>query len=250
MKLITLNIWGGNITKPLLEFISNHKGTDIFCFQEVLNGKNIKPDRIIIKNAKNIVGNIYSKIEDILPNHKGYFAATQNEAGLAIFINKNINVSNTGDLFVHRWKDSREKGKPETLGRNLQFIRFIKNKNYFTVCNFHGLWTGKGKEDTPQRIKQSEKVEKFLDNQTGAKILVGDFNLNPGTQSLAILDKDMIDLVKEYKVISTRSKLYSRYELGDRFADYILVSKAIKVLSFKVLQDEVSDHLPLYLEFE
>ncbi|MGL6035657.1 MAG: hypothetical protein ACRC0B_00600 [Legionella sp.] len=37
MKLITLNIWGGYIRNPLLEFIHEHKDIDIFCLQEVYN---------------------------------------------------------------------------------------------------------------------------------------------------------------------------------------------------------------------
>ena len=37
MKLITLNIWGGHIREPLLEFIANCQDIDIFCLQEVYN---------------------------------------------------------------------------------------------------------------------------------------------------------------------------------------------------------------------
>jgi len=35
MKLITLNIWGGHMFNPLLEFIQAHQDIDIFCLQEV-----------------------------------------------------------------------------------------------------------------------------------------------------------------------------------------------------------------------
>src|SRR3989304_780654 len=44
----------------------------------------------------------------------------------------------------------------------------------------------------------------------GQKILCGDFNLNPDTKSLNILDRGMKNLIKEYKVKSTRSGLYKK----------------------------------------
>jgi endonuclease/exonuclease/phosphatase family metal-dependent hydrolase len=58
------------------------------------------------------------------------------------------------------------------------------------------------------------------------------------------------NLVKEYGVESTRTKLYRRYETGSKFADYIFVSPEVKVNDFKVLPDEVSDHSPLMLDFD
>jgi endonuclease/exonuclease/phosphatase family metal-dependent hydrolase len=81
---------------------------------------------------------------------------------------------------------------------------------------------------------------------SGAKILCGDFNLLPDTDSLAILEQGMRNLVKEYRVTSTRSQFY---EKPDRFADYILVSPEVIVEDFQVLDEAVSDHLPLLLEF-
>ncbi len=37
MKLLCLNVWGGKIHEPLLDFIKKHSDIDIFCFQEVFN---------------------------------------------------------------------------------------------------------------------------------------------------------------------------------------------------------------------
>ena len=250
VKLISLNIWGGNIHGPLLEFITKHKDTDIFCFQEILNGTDSSTTKKIIQNAPNATGTIYSQIQGILPMHSGYFAPAQDQSGLGIFIKKGINVKNHGDIFVFRKKDAMENNDPATVGKNLQYLEFAKDQKPVIIVNFHGLWIRKGKEDSNDRISQSEKIKAFLDSKLGAKILVGDFNLKPNTKSLAILESKMRNLVKEYKVASTRSsKFYDWYKFGDTFADYILVSNDLEILDFKVLQDQVSDHLPLYLEF-
>lgn len=57
----------------------------------------------------------------------------------------------------------------------------------------------------------------------------------------------MHNLISEYNVTSTRSSLYTKEE---KFADYTFISKGIAVQGFRVLQDVVSDHLPLLLEFD
>lgn len=70
----------------------------------------------------------------------------------------------------------------------------------------------------------------------------------PETKSLKMLeDLGMRNLIRESGVTSTRS---SHYKKPLRFADYTLVSPDIKVNDFKVLPDEVSDHLAMYLDFE
>ena len=57
----------------------------------------------------------------------------------------------------------------------------------------------------------------------------------------------MRNLIRENNITSTRTELYEK-EL--RMADYIFVSPEVTVKDFKVLPDVVSDHSPLYMEFE
>ena len=80
----------------------------------------------------------------------------------------------------------------------------------------------------------------------GAKILCADLNVEPNTKSLSILKEGNRDLIQEYGIISTRSSFKNRSEV----VDYVIVSTEIEVKDFKVLQDEVSDHMPLFLEFK
>ncbi len=56
----------------------------------------------------------------------------------------------------------------------------------------------------------------------------------------------MRNLNSEYHITSTRSSLYTK-EI--KFADYILVSPEIEIINLQALKEEVSDHLPLELEF-
>jgi endonuclease/exonuclease/phosphatase family metal-dependent hydrolase len=91
----------------------------------------------------------------------------------------------------------------------------------------------------------------FMKKISGPKIICGDFNILPDTESVAILENGMRNLVKEFAIESTRTPLYRHYNNPDEpnFADYVFVSPDVNVMKFTVLPDVVSDHSPLLLEF-
>lgn len=259
MKLICLNLWGGKKFKPLIEFIKGQsKDTDIFCFQEVF-----KTNSGIIE-SHGFRLNFYDEISKILPDFQSFFAPCVDNYiagaflpkfedfnlswGLAIFIHKKFQVTSDGDFFVFGGKNTFDPKDLNSLPRNIQYITITDQGKKFIICNLHGIWRKGEKIDYSSRIIQSEKINNFLDQFTNeAKILCGDFNLNINTKSLKILEKNMENLIRKYNIPTTRSKLYT---WGDKYADYTLVSSNIKVLNFEVSNIEVSDHLPMILEFD
>lgn len=250
MKLLSLNIWGGQIFEPLMEFFQKHsKEVDIFCLQEVFSTSSDK------KESRGIRANIFQEITSVFKEFDGFFAPVVEDQdfegsvdfslsyGLAIFIRKSVKYSPPGHFFVYSGRDARY-GHP----RIMQYVRLRKDNKNITIANLHGLVLESPdlKMDGPERLEQSQKIREFLEQERDAKILCGDFNLRPDTESLSILEKDMANLIKTYNVATTRSPLYTRSE---KFADYTLVSPEIQVKDFRVLQDVVSDHLPMLLEF-
>jgi endonuclease/exonuclease/phosphatase family metal-dependent hydrolase len=189
-----------------------------------------------------------------LPDFAGYFSSSQDRHaysgpvdfdlsfGLAIFVRKTLSVENVGEQFVYRQKNSIVGTNNATIGRNLQYIQLRLADKPVTVINMHGLWNGQGKTDSPERMEQFRKVRAFVKAINGAVILCGDLNILPTTQSLALLEEDLRNLVKVYGITSTRSQWYIQ---PDRFADYILVSPDVQVEEFHVLNEEISDHTPL-----
>lgn len=230
--------------KKLINFFGEYEDVDIFLLQEVFH------------NATDITAwdeidrrEVFVEIEKVLVNHKGYFApAESGEWGLAAFVRKTIKIEEIGDIFVHLKKDSMIGRDGSTLGKNLQYLKIHDGKKDITVINFHGLWNGKGKTDTQDRINQSKRIIDFVKNISHDIVLCGDFNLRPDTESLKILEQELglRNLIPEYKITSTRTSLYTKEE---KFADYVLVSSGIQITEFKVLPDEVSDHSALFLEF-
>lgn len=244
MKLISLNVWGGAVNKPLLEFLGNNQDIDFFLFQEMHHNATEKTNWDNRGNP-----NLFEDIKKVLPEHNGYFAPAQDdEYGLAGFVKKEIKILENGDIFIHRHKDAMNDMDGTNLGRNLQYFKIDAPKPY-ALLNFHGLWTGQGKKDTEDRIKQSKRIVEFTQSISGDFILAGDFNLLPDTESIRILESMGVrNLITDYGITNTRTSYYTK--TADKFADYVFTTSGLVVKDFKVLPDEVSDHAAMYLEFE
>lgn len=242
MKLISLNLWGGRVHEPLVRFLNkNAEEVDVFCFQEIYhNATDTMSDEL-----KKPRLNLFTELQQLLPNHIAFFRPTIKDVyGIGIFVHKKIQVLQEGEVIIH--SNPSYPGHGGNHSRNLQWIECKRGGKVYSILNVHGLWNGKGKTDTEDRISQSQRIKLFMSTLHNPIVLCGDFNLHPETESLKMLDENMINLIKTHGVTSTRSHNYTKEE---KFADYILVSSDIKVKEFKVMQEPVSDHLPLWLEF-
>lgn len=260
MKVLSLNIWGGKIHKPLFEFIeSQTNDVDVFCFQEVF-----KSGKDFFNNYDRL--DILSDIKSLSKNYNVYYSPVIEGTnlsewvdyeiywGLATFVKKSIKVLSEGSFFVFRNYNKKftlihklkDKNDYVDVPRIFHYVIVEEEGKKKLIANLHGYWIPDSKLDTPERIEQSKKIVKFLNSQEMQKIVCGDFNLNPDTKSMMMFDDNMINLITKHNIKNTRSNLHTR---KDKFADYILVSKDVKVKKFEVIKKDVSDHLPLYLEF-
>lgn len=238
MKLITLNLLRGETREPLAEFLKKYSAeTDIFLFQEMPGpGPTSRSGMPFLASAE---------IEDILADFNNYSKSYSKNSGhlkdVGFFVKKEVGIKESGEIEIHDSSIFNE--TVEHLWRDLNYVIFDDGK---LIVNFHGLWDGPDKLDRPRRLEQSRKVKAFLAKHKGPQIIAGDFNLWPGTESLKILENGMVNLIDKYNIHSTRP---SSFNFPNKYSDYVFVSPDIKVNDFKVLSDEVSDHLPLYLDF-
>jgi len=260
MKLISLNTWGGKVYRPLMNFVKKHsKDTDIFCFQEMSDTKSD------VTQCGEFRANLLSEIKGILSNFQVFYfpvaggfdfdansIAYDLTFGQAMFVNNSIKVNSQDNYFITK-EDNFQILKKDfsNLPTPLQYLSLVNNGRVYHIFNFHGTPMPSNKLDTKKRLTEAEKVKKITNSKTGQKILVGDFNLLPNTRSIKILENDMRNLIKEFNIQRTRSKFSPFYGRLDfqKFADYIFISKGIKVKSFEVPKIEISDHLPMILEF-
>ncbi len=253
MRIISLNTWGGRAGKEkLLSFFKTYADTtDIFCLQEIwsepyehLEGR--LAGGVPLINEK-IMTHALRDISSVLPNHRAFFHPhVGDNYGLLMFVRKEYRVINEGDIFVYKEKGFISGKDVGNHARNIQYVTVENVTGPITIINFHGLWNGKGKTDTEDRIQQSKNILEFTSKLNGEHILCGDFNLLPHTESIKLFEKEGLrNLIKEYEISSTRTSFYTKPE---KYADYIFVTKGVQVKTFKVLPDEISDHAPLLIK--
>lgn len=260
MKLISLNTWGGKKYQPLIDFIKQQvNDTDIFCFQEMRNTNSR------IKEFRGSRANLLSEIKSVLPNFQTFyfpvikgFDDEANQAnfdltqGQAIFVKNSIKVTSKNNYFAYKKNCSQELKKDfSNLPTPLQYISFKLNNKEFAIFNFHGSPIPGNKLDTDKRLMEARKTKDLVDGQGCARILVGDFNLLPQTQSIRVYEQGMRNLIKEFNIEKTRSNLSPFYGTSkfQKFADYTFVSPDVNITNFQVPDVEISDHLPMILEF-
>ena len=237
----------------LSAYIEEHAtDTDIFCFQEVFH--TTSDDKRVEEEYR---ANLLWALILLLPDYQVYYAPAQEwygfkqpvahhlERWIALFIKKDLPVTDHGVGYVYGTYNSKMLWTTPMTARNYQWVSLPYGETSLTIAHFHGLWTWGGKDDTPERLEQSRVLNDFMDSRDWQVLLLGDYNLNPDTQSLAILTQGRRNLISEYKITTTRSALYTK---PLPYADYAIVSPDVPIKSFSVPYTEASDHLPLEVE--
>jgi hypothetical protein len=237
MREIFLNSWFGKLEKPFFDFLKNESPkTDIFCFME------FTPE-------------LFTEVSKILHQHQGFI-----EKGMflesfgvidcqVIFAKKNFEVVASGRINLYE-------NTPDDIGF-ASYAILKKSGKTINLLDVHGKVLPGDKNDTPVRLKQSEIIIDFMKNKNGPKIIGGDFNLNPDTKSVAMFEEaGYRNLIRDFDIKNTRNEVsWKQFQsepgyIKQHFADYVFVSKEVKVNKFEVPYLEISDHLPLILDFE
>lgn len=77
MKVISLNTWGGSAGEHILDFFREHRDVDIFLLQEVYHHGTEKT----LWREDDQRGELFTEIEESLPDHRGYFAPAEGASG-------------------------------------------------------------------------------------------------------------------------------------------------------------------------
>lgn len=169
------------------------------------------------------------------------------------YIKSKYKITNQSNVFVQ--KDSPFKVEdwskwPKEQSKAVQVVDLeLPSSKKLRVLNYHGIWT-KEKLGNDNTLKACRKILSLTKEVSYPSIITGDFNLFPDTESMKVFQNNFISLVDTHEIKTTRPKSNELSHLERNVVDYILVSKNIKVNSFSVLETDVSDHLPLILDFE
>jgi hypothetical protein len=227
MRIIFLNTFHGKVRDGISQFLKDQSLlTDIFCFQEFFED----------------MDKLYASI---LPNFQ------------PISVSKEINLDsyrqttliNKG-LKIKEWSVFFPKDPNKGLGI---FTRIEREGQNINIVNLHGQPKPGDKLDNPERLAQSQQILDHINKLTGLKIIGGDFNLFPETQSINLFEKaGFRNLIKDYSIHTTRNRLaWEPYPDNPQlFSDYVFVSPEIRVKEFTVPDIEISDHLPMILTID
>ncbi|MEM9522484.1 MAG: endonuclease/exonuclease/phosphatase family protein [Pseudomonadota bacterium] len=267
MRVLCLNGWGGRLHDRLFSYLKE-TDPDVLCLQEVVHAPSSPRDWLTYRDSHLELpqrAHFFTEVSQVLPDHQAAFCpATQGELwdgktrhaalwGLATFVRRSIPIIGQRHDFVHGTFSADGYGE-HPRPRTAHVVRLFDLDNGYPIVvgHMHGLRDLNGKQDTPARRVQAQKLVDLVTTVAARHdrlIVCGDFNVLPDSVTFDILSNvGLIDLVTRHGFSDTRS---SHYKKDVRYADYMLVNAAVKVASFDVVATpEVSDHRPLLLELE
>lgn len=265
MRLLSLNVALFETNNELVSGFLSKQNIDILCLQEVSEkvDPSVNPDYVskdpIDQSTKELKYSFFGPTWSIKDFHQknfhqrisfdfefGGFLKSGNYIKTKYKIFKKQNVFLTNKIIkVTNWSTW-----PKKQSKAVQVVDLkLPNSKKLRVLNYHVIWS-KEKIGNDQTLKACQKILELAKQVTYPVIITGDFNLFPDTSSMKVFSDDFISLVNEYNISTTRPNHNELSHLQRNVVDYILVSKDVKINSFEVVDTNVSDHLPLVLNFE
>lgn len=241
MKLMQLNVWGGRLGKQIQNLIDQEK-PDVICLQEAVS----------IKGGSN--GGWFLTVDEIKRLYKmslAYspvisfsFMRRNAEFGNAILTKAKLVNQNTVFTRLEYKKDFDFENDDYNIRNLLHVVVDNKGKDLH-ILTHHGHHVPNHKKGNEETLRQCNQIAEYIKGLRGEIILTGDFNLEPNSESMEKINKILRNLAIETQLTTTRTPLTHKTEV----CDYIFVNEEVRVKSFNALDDVVSDHKALILEF-
>ncbi len=254
LKLVSLNTWnGGKLWEPMLAFLKK-ENPDILALQEV----QYTYDPFITEPRFKTLDLLSPKLS--LPHRMFAPAYSGIDAEMPLRAERGNGVLSRMTLIkAEHWffteagygmtgKDGE--GDPSKYPRNLQYVLIQINDKKLHVFNTQGIW-GTDNKDTPERLTMASFIlEKIGDKQPA--ILCGDFNIDAGSQTIKNIGAKLKDVFAGDK--RTTSFNLKQKAKGTHYntsvVDFVFTTPDIKILEHRIPQVDVSDHMPLVVEFD
>jgi len=203
--------------------------TDVFCLQEAYDDE----------------GGMKQLAIALLPDYQAIFTykalEDKDDFPQATFVHPHLQVLGHQVLF------------PDNPNVGLGIATVVEDDGkQIAICNFHGRSKPGHKLDTPDRLAQSQGIIDFFATLAiPLTVIGGDFNVDHNTEAIQMFERaGYRNLIAENGVRTTRNRLtWERYPNTPQYhSDYVFVSPGVKVKSFEVPDNEISDHLPLILQ--
>ena|SRR5258708_14306903 len=248
IKVLCLNLFEGGLFWENIEAFVKKENPDILCLQEVFNGGIDQP-----LNFQSMV-----RLTSLLPKYNFYYSPELCEiwpqgggdGGNAVFSRFPITSQET--TFLHREYQRIIRPKDEKdfshYPKNLQHVIVDVNGKSLQVFNLHGIWGMDGR-DTQERLQMSEIIVGKIQEKVPA-VLMGDFNLKPDTQTIANIEKHMINIFKGDLTTTFNMRHKTNPGYATAVVDMFFATSDLKIIAKLCPEDDVSDHKPLIVVIE
>jgi endonuclease/exonuclease/phosphatase family metal-dependent hydrolase len=127
--------------------------------------------------------------------------------------------------------------------RSLAFAQILIEGEHINFLTTH---LGLSVED---RLQQSTKILDFIDQVSGPLIVTGDFNGSDSDQAVSQLKQNFLDLqsLSEFLDSGTLRSKDGQLNAGSKM-DYILATPEFSFVNLQVIDNYISDHVPLVAE--
>lgn len=170
----------------------------------------------------------------------------ETEFGNAIISNLTLDDKQTHFTNLE-YKASMSLDEDDYNVRNFQHV-VVRDQNGkpIHIINHHGYHVPGHKKGNDFTLKACQQIVDYATQLEGPIIITGDFNLEPDSASIKVINDRFRNLTKEYGLQTTRTDLTHKSEA----CDYIFVNEQIEVKDFYASDIVASDHQGLVLEFE
>jgi endonuclease/exonuclease/phosphatase family metal-dependent hydrolase len=247
VKLMTLNInHGGELIENICDFIEAEQ-PDILLIQEAYNGINPKLEQRF--RSMDILARSMNATQT-------FFTSAYMDGDVDIdrgngIISKFPIIASEGTIFNSAYRTIHNEsnlGDWSDQPRVIQVCEIAVEGKHINIANVHGIWDFHGR-DSDKRIEQAQLILEQIQHKRSV-ILAGDFNMNPDTKAISLISES-IPLIfgNDLKTTFNMSRK-SNPDFGNAVVDMVFASPDIKITSTKCPNVDVSDHLPLIVEFE
>lgn len=207
------------------------------------------PDSMQI--LQNILGSSYqsflAKNDTITSSKTAYF-------GSATFIKVTHPVVHHEIIWLYKRATPfpQESHQYDHMTRSVLALKIATETKPLWLLNTHLTW-GATQADTSEKTQQSKRLLEFVAILKEPFLLSGDFNVDNRSQIIQTLEKYGRNLPKEHHVTNTLNPRThpARHLFPPGLAvDFIFTSPDLLVKDFKVIEDDISDHLGLTVTIE
>jgi endonuclease/exonuclease/phosphatase family metal-dependent hydrolase len=237
-----LNAWGGRMEPQIRDLLEAEK-PDILCLQEIISysadGSGLF---ITLEEIQEIAGLSFAAFAPVFS-----FGFMKGTAKFGNAILSRYPIKETRTIFTHlEHKEGFVWGEDSPNVRNFVHAAIESEVGLLHVVTHHGFWVANHKNGNTETLQQTKIIADYCSVLTGPKILTGDFNLVPESDSIKQINEVMTNLTLQHGLKTTRTPLTSKTEA----CDYIFISPGIATTSFAALEKQASDHQALVLEFQ